>query len=88
MIDVYLITASWIKSSKSLESKFNSLKNEFTTLNFHKLDYDINNEQVQKISNNGLHTLPSWVILEEKSLTIMSGDVLIKPLRHFLKGLL
>lgn len=88
-IKVYLVTASYYKYNKTLLKKFNSLKREFRNLDFNLLDYDLNKPKVDEITQGEaeklIHTIPSWVILEEKACSILNGDVLIKPIRHFLK---
>lgn len=88
-VEVYLITASYYKYNKKLLKTFDSLKKEFNKYSFVLLDYDIDKAKIDKITSNEteklIHTIPSWVILEEKALSILNGDVLIKPIRHFLK---
>lgn len=67
-------------SSKSILNKFNSLKKEFKDFNFELISYQQSNAY-----DNIVNILPSWIITIDEDQDIVEGDVLITPLRKFIK---
>lgn len=68
-------------NSKLILNKFNSLKNEFLQISFIFIDYEKDHSY-----DNIITCLPSWIIKINSNTDIVSGDVLIKPLRSFIKN--
>jgi hypothetical protein len=67
-------------SNKKILNKFNSLKNEFKETNFEIISY-----QECNAYDNLINVLPSWIIESNERQDIVSGDVLITPLRKFIR---
>ncbi len=67
-------------NDKKLINKFNSLKKTFTDCNFELISYKDNNSY-----DNVIKFLPSWIIRIGDYEDIVSGDVLITPLKSLLK---
>jgi len=67
-------------SNKKILNKFNSLKNEFKEANFEMISY-----QECSAYDNLINVLPSWIIESNERQDIVSGDVLITPLRKFIR---